>query len=276
MQALNKYQRTLGKKQMATRLSPQDVGKHAIVVGDPARVLWVAEQLEDAGEVAYSREFLTWKGTYRGMQITATSHGVGCPGAALVIEELASIGITHVIRVGSTAALQPGMRIGDLVINTGAMRNDGTTRFHVDDGFPALPNHFLCQTLIEVALELRESYGYRLFVGPNSCDDSFYGETPEWIEKLSRKHKLLNVEMESSAIFTLGYLRGIKTAMICAVSANLVTSDYEYEGESEKLAQSWDHEITIALEAIYRFDQGKTLATQVDHAEVEWNFPHRG
>lgn len=276
MEILNKYQATLGKKQNNLLLSPGDVGKYAVVAGDPGRVLMIAKHLESPKELANKRAFLVYSGFYKGIQIIAASHGVGCPSAALIMEEMANIGISHVIRVGSTAALQPGIRIGDLVISTGAMRNDGTTKFHVRDSFPAVPNHFLTHSLIEVALEHRSKNDYKLFVGLSACDDSFYGETPEWIRMLSEQHKLINVEMEGSTIFTIGYLRGMKTAMICSVSANLITGEYIYAGENKPLAEGWDHEISIALEAIYRHENGATLADEVDHADVQWNSHFNG
>jgi uridine phosphorylase len=89
----------------------------------------------------------------------------------------------------------------------------------------------------------------------NACDDAFYGETPQHIAML-QEHRLLNVEMESAAIFTVAHLRGLKAAMITGVSANLVTSDVVYEGEQAnlRLVNAWENEIEIALEAIDRYE----------------------
>jgi uridine phosphorylase len=139
-----------------------------------------------------------------------------------------------------------------VIINTATMRNDGTSRFYVDDGFPAAADHFLSHALIEAANELRSQRGFRLHVGLNASDDAFYGETPSFIQKLA-EHRLLNVEMESAAIFTIAHLRGLKAGMVCGVSGNLVTSDVEYEGENTRLVEAWEHAITIALEGIYRY-----------------------
>ncbi|MCB0028001.1 MAG: hypothetical protein KDE28_08860, partial [Anaerolineales bacterium] len=88
----------------------------------------------------------------------------------------------------------------------------------------------------------------------NACDDAFYAETPEWIEKLTR-YNLLNIEMESSAIFTVAHLRKLKAAMVCGVSGNLVAADYDYDqGEhgNTRLVNAWENAIQIALEAIVR------------------------
>lgn len=246
---------TLGKLQYTLQIKPGDVGKYALLPGDPDRVLRIAKRLQDAREIANNREFRTWTGTYKGIVVSATSTGVGCPSASIAVEELANVGVTHFIRVGSTAALQSHIHMGDIIINTAAMRNEGTTRFYVRDGFPAAADHMLTHALIESALELKESRGFALHVGLNACDDAFYGETPEHLEMLM-KHRLLNVEMESAAIFTVAHLRGLKAAMIAGVSANLATSDVFYEGEklNQLLVNAWENEIDIALDAIYRYE----------------------
>jgi uridine phosphorylase len=261
MTVLDKAEATLGRPQYHIRCKPGDVGKYVLLPGDPDRVLRIAKYLENAREIVFHREYRTCTGTYKGITVSATSTGIGCPSAAIAVEELANIGVTHFIRVGSTGALQPEVKTGDIVINTASMRNEGTTRFYVNDGFPAVADHFLTHALIEAALELREQRGFKLHVGLNSSDDAFYGETPEFIEML-RKHKLLNVEMESAAIFTIAHKRGLKAAMVCGVSGNLVTSDVVYEGENTRLVKAWEDAIIIALEGICRYEQG-TLAAQL-------------
>ncbi len=250
---LDKAAATEGRIQYHLRVNRGDVGKYVLLPGDPDRVLRIARHLQDPKEIAYHREYRTMTGTYRGITVSATSTGIGCPSAAIAVEELANIGATHFIRVGSTGALQPGVETGDVIINTATMRNDGTSRFYVDDGFPAAADHFLSHALIEAANELRAERGFRLHVGLNASDDAFYGETPEFIEKLVR-HKMLNVEMESAAIFTIAHLRGLKAGMVCGVSGNLVTAEVEYEGENPRLVEAWEHAIAIALEGIYRYE----------------------
>lgn len=244
------------KIQYALQVKPGDVAKYVLLPGDPDRVLRIAKYLDGAREIAYSREFRTWTGTYKGIPVSATSTGVGCPSASIAVEELANVGATHFIRVGSTAALKPGIAVGDIIINTAAMRNEGTTRFYVRDGYPAAADHFLTHALIETAIALREERGYQLHVGLNACDDAFYGETPEHIAMLV-KHNLLNVDMESAAIFTVAHLRNLKAAMIAGVSSNLVTSDIVSDGEmvNARLVQAWENEIVIALETISRYDR---------------------
>ncbi|MEE3228913.1 MAG: nucleoside phosphorylase, partial [Chloroflexota bacterium] len=204
-----------------------------------------------------NREFKTITGIYQGISVSVMSTGIGCPSASIAVEELANAGATHFIRVGSTAALQPGIRTGDIIVNTAAQRNDGTTRAYVPEGYPAVADHFLTHSLIEASGELQKTNDFAYHVGLNACDDAFYGETPEWIKKLSDK-KLLNIEMESSAIFVVAQLRQLHAAMVCGVSGNLVASDYDYdqgEKNNDRLVQAWENAIQIALKAICIYDR---------------------
>ncbi len=258
MEAVDKAETTLGKMQYHIHLKPGDVGKYVLLPGDPARVQRIAAHLEGAKEVTFHREYRTVTGDYRGITVSATSTGIGCPSSAIAVEELANIGVTHLIRVGSTGALQPEIHTGDIVINTASMRMEGTTAFYANTGFPATADHFLAHALIDAAAALSAERGFHYHVGLNCTSDAFYGETPEVIRDLAR-HKLLNVEMESAAIFTVAHFRGLKAAMVCGVSGNLVTRDVVYEGENTKLVKAWEDAIAIALEAIYRYENDPHL-----------------
>ena len=241
-------------RQYATRIKRGEIGRYVLLPGDPDRVGRIGNHLEEVVEVAFSREFRTITGRYKGITVSAMSTGIGCPSASIAVEELANAGATHFIRVGSTAAIQPHIKTGDIIINTAALRNDGTTRAYVPDNYPAVADHFLTHALIEAAIAQRENQNFSLYVGVNACDDAFYAETPEWIEKLTR-YNLLNIEMESSAIFTVAHLRKLKAAMVCGVSGNLVAADYDYDqGEhgNTRLVNAWENAIQIALEAIVR------------------------
>ena len=253
MAAVDKAARTRGRLQYHLRVRPGDVGRYVLLPGDPARVLRIAQRLEGAREIVFHREFRTWTGTYRGVPVSATSTGIGCPSAAIAVEELANVGATHFVRVGTTGALQPELKPGDLVINVASMRREGTTRFYAPEGFPAAADHFLTHALIEAAAALAPERGFAYHVGLNASDDAFYGETPADLEGLSRLH-LLNVEMESAAIFTIAHLRGLKAAMVCAVANNLVTGDVELEGERPGLGKAIDDAIAVALDGVVRED----------------------
>lgn len=250
---IDKSEKTLGKVQYHVRVAPGDVGKYVLLPGDPDRVLRIAKYLDNPREIVFHREHRTCTGTYKGIPVSATSTGMGCPSTAIAVEELANVGATHFIRVGSTGALQKDMNIGDLTISTGSLRLDGTSRYYVHDGFPAVPDHFFTHALIETALEMKPQRTYNLHVGLSATSDAFYGETPQLLQML-HSHNLLNIEMEASALFTIAHLRGLKAAMVCAVSGNLLTSDVIYEGVNQGLVQGWEDAIQVALEGIYNYE----------------------
>ena len=250
---LNKEKETLGKVQYHIHVKPGDVGNYVLLPGDPDRVLRIAKYLDDPREIAFHREHRTCTGSYKGITISATSTGMGCPSTAIAVEELANVGATHFIRVGSTGALQKGLNIGDLVVSTGSLRLDGSGRYYAHDGFPAVPDHFLTHALIETANGLKEKLGYDLHAGIGVTSDAFYGETPELI-RFMIEHRALNVEMESSVLYIISHMRGLKAAMICAVSSNLATNDFVYEGVNTGLVIGWENEIKVVLEAIYNYE----------------------
>jgi uridine phosphorylase len=271
--SIDKAQQTLGQPQYHIKVRPGEVGKYVLLPGDPDRVLRIAQHLEDAREIAFHREHRTWTGTYKGIIISATSTGMGCPSTAIAVEELANVGASHFIRVGSTGALQSGMAIGDIVISTGALRMDGTSRYYVHDGFPAMPDYFLTKALFETAQEKQKTSGYKLFMGMNASSDAFYGETPELLQMLS-DHRVLNVEMEASAIYTIAAMRGLKAGMVCAVSGNLLTNDVIYDRPNTGLVQGWEDAIDIALESIYQYEM-KGLEELSQQYSPQFDFSRR-
>jgi uridine phosphorylase len=238
-------------RQYHVGVAPGEVSEIVLMPGDPFRVQLIADRLDNAEEIAHRREYRTVNGTYKGRLITACSSGMGCPSTAIGVEELARAGARVFIRVGSTAALQPQLALGDLVVSEGTFRNDGTSAAYVPAGYPAVPDLPLTLGLLDVARELGAERGFGVHAGLNASDDAFYAETPEWIAKLS-SYRLLNVEMESSAMFVVARQRGLRAAMICAVSGNLVTGEVVYGGPNERLHVGWEHSIDVALEAVHR------------------------
>jgi len=233
----------VGVRQFHVGTAPGEVGTVALLPGDPFRVPIIASFLTDVREVAHQREHLTMTGRYRDRLITATSTGMGCPSTAIAVEELARCGVTSFIRVGSTAALQPGIRPGDLLVSQGSLRNDGTSDAYVPRGYPAVPDPAITLALEEAARAL----GHTVYSGINATDDAFYAETPEWIAELSRLG-VLNVEMESSALFVVARQRGLRAGMICACSSNLVAGASLYDDPHDALQAGWRHSIEAALE----------------------------
>lgn len=242
---LDKSRVGLGVRQFHIGVAPGEVSTIALLPGDPFRVPLIAEHLSDVREVAHQREHRTMVGTYRGRSITATSTGMGCPSTAIAVEELARCGVTTMIRVGSTGALQRGINPGDLVISEGSFRNDGTSDAYVPKGYPAVPD---LEVTLQLALEARslaEANGFSVHSGLNVTDDAFYAESPAWTTQMSELG-MLNVEMESSALFVVARQRGLRAGMICSVSSNLVEGASVYDSH-DRLAAGWHHSIEAAL-----------------------------
>lgn len=254
MSTLNKQEATLGQKQYHIALAPGDIGEYVLLPGDPARSDRVAKYLDGAQLMANNREHRTFTGTYKGIKISVTSTGMGCPSAAIAAEELINIGAKTLIRIGSSAALDPRINIGDLMISTASMKNEGTSKFYVPNRFPAVPDFEFTHELIETAKTMLTDTEEKVYIGISATDDAFYGETPEFLDQL-RKIKVMNIEMEASALYTIGHLRDVRTACICGCSGNLTNAEVIYTKKNERLAQAWDREIQIVLETIVRFEE---------------------
>jgi len=243
----------LGERQYHIAVAPGEVSTVALLPGDPFRVPMIAEFLSDVKEVAHNREHLTMTGYYRGKHITATSTGMGCPSTAIAVEELIRVGVTSFIRVGSSAGLQQGIAPGDLLVSEGTLRNDGTTAAYAHPGFPAVPDLAITGELNRLAQLAVVGTDTKAHSGINASDDAFYAETPEWIAQLNRLG-ILNVEMESSALYVVARLRGVRAGMICAASSNLVDGASLYGGTKDKLKEGWMRSIQVALDAAISLD----------------------
>lgn len=250
---VDKSQAGLGARQYHIGVSPGEVSSVALLPGDPFRVPLVAEFLTDVREVAHRREHRTMTGYYKGKLITATSTGMGCPSTAIAVEELARVGVTSFIRVGSSAALQPGIEPGDLLISEGSLRNDGTTAAYAHPGYPAVPDLAIARDLLQQAQVLAAKDSIGVFSGINATDDAFYAEGPEWIRTLSQLG-ILNVEMESAAMYVVARLRGLRAGMICACSSNLVDGASLYDEKNSQLKDGWMRSIEAALQTCIALD----------------------
>ncbi|MDO5100990.1 MAG: nucleoside phosphorylase [Eubacteriales bacterium] len=251
---LDKSKITQNTKQYHIAVGPGEIGRYVLLPGDPARCDMVAKYLENASLVAFHREHKTYTGFYKGVKISVTSTGMGCPSAAIAAEELIHIGAEVLIRIGSCGAITDKAQIGDLMITTAAMKNEGTSKFYVPECFPAVADFSLTELLLSTANKHSQGNGWQVHYGITATDDAFYGESPEWISSLHAL-KVMNVDMESSALFTIGHLREVHTATINAVSGNLTNADVIYTERNIGLEDGWDNEIKVALETIVCWDE---------------------
>jgi len=183
-------------KQPHLLVESDDVTDTALIPGDPGRVDRIASQCDDVETVAENREYKLVNATYDGVPLTICSTGIGCPSAAIAVEELAAVGVDTLIRVGTTGALQSGIEIGDMVVATGAAKAEGTSKRYEDATVPAVPNYDVLSALVDGA----EANGEDVHVGPIVSDDAYYAETDAYVDAWEAAG-LLAVEMEAAAVF---------------------------------------------------------------------------
>jgi len=234
-----------------------DVAKYVLIPGDPRRVEVIASFLDESRKVADYRGFVTYTGNKNGVMISVSSSGIGCPSAAIAVEELARIGAKVFIRVGTTGALQKDVNMGDLVIAAAAVRADGTSKNYVPCEFPAVADFTVAASLLQAAKksELKTHFGLVL------SSDAFY-ENHENLRRWS-KFGVLSVEMETSVIYTVAALRKLKAGSILAVDGNplLGFGKGEFEpGEKtgeldERVKASIREEAKVAIDSILMMEK---------------------
>jgi len=240
-----------------------DVAKYVLIPGDPRRVEKIAAFFDESKKVADYRGFVTYTGTVNGIEISACSTGIGCPSAAIAVEELSRIGAETFIRVGTTGALQNDIKMGDIVIATSAVRADGTSRSYAPIELPAVADFNVTSALVDAAHKLRQ----KIHFGPVLTSDAFYGDLDNL--RLWSKYNVLSVEMESSTLFTLANVKKLKAGSILAVDGNPLMGLGKGEFEpGEKTGELDEHvqkaintEIRIAIEAIKILESSSTAVS---------------
>ena len=219
----------------------------ALVPGDPGRVDRIADRCDEATIVAENREFNVVNATYEGRELTICSTGIGSPSTAIAAEELHAVGVETLIRVGTTGALQEGIAIGDMVVATGAAKDEGTSKRYEAVTNPAVPDYGVLSELVETAEASEDGSGGSVHVGPIATDDAFYAETDEYIEAWEDAG-LLAVEMEAAALFTIARRKGMQAGAICTVDGNLVEGTQKGETEDEELPEQARNNVERAIE----------------------------
>lgn len=201
----------------------------ALLPGDPFRVPAIAEHLDDSVELEFAREFRSFLGYLDGQPVLVISTGCGGPSVSICVEELAQIGVTTFIRVGSTGAIQEHIQVSDVVISNAAVRLDGASKSFAPIEYPAVSDFTVTAALIDAAQEK----GITHHVGITASTDTFYqgqerydsftsfvpahlrGSLAEW-----RQLNVLNFEMEAATLFTMCAAMGLKAGTVCGVVAN--------------------------------------------------------
>ena len=230
-----------------------DVGKYVILPGDPKRCEKIAKHFDDAKLIADSREYVTYTGYLDGVKVSVTSTGIGGPSASIALEELVRVGADTFLRVGTCGGMQTEIMGGDLVIATGAIRMEGTSKEYAPIEFPAVANLEITNALVQAAKELNKNY----HVGIVQCKDAFYGQhepetKPVDYELVNKWRAWVRLgckasEMESAALFVVGdYLR------VRVGSSFLVVANQEREklGLENPVIHDTEAAIEVTVQAI--------------------------
>jgi DeoD family purine-nucleoside phosphorylase len=234
---LNHARETLGLSAVPihVRAEPGDYAEVCLLPGDPLRAKHIAENfLDGARQSNAERGMLGYTGAFAGKPVSVQSTGMGCPSTAIVVEELAQLGVRRMVRVGTCGGLQPDLQLGDLIVALTAVPADSTATHLVPEPHCPTADWGLVHAAVHSAKELEKP----VRVGPIVSSDLFYnpddGQYARWSSR-----GVLAVEMESAVLFTLGALRGIKTACL------LTVSDIVVEGEFMRIS---DDELRLAVD----------------------------
>ena len=240
-------------KQFHIACAQGDIGRYCILPGDPGRVPAIAALFDDAKQIAYNREFNVWTGTLLGEKVTACSTGIGGPSASIAMEELHKCGADTFIRTGTCGGIDLNVQSGDVVVATGAIRYEHTSREYAPIEFPAVADFQVTNALVEATKKL----GFPLHTGIVQCKDSFYGQhdpaaSPVYYELQQKweSWKRLGVkasEMESAALFVVAAALGCRCGSCFHVVWN---QEREAAGLDQKMSEDTSSSVKGAVEAL--------------------------
>ena len=236
-------------------LRPGDVGRYVLLPGDPGRVETIARHFDNPQFAASHREYVTWTGTLDGVPVACTSTGSGCPSTAIAVVELGGAGADTFIRVGTSGAMQRGIRTGDVGVITGAIRDEGTSRHYLPLEFPAVAD-------IDVSAALRQGArdaGVPFHLGVAQSKDSFYGQhEPERMPiaaELGRRWAAwmaggaICSEMEAATLFIVASTLRVRAGGVMLIFQNL---DHEPPTAEDRANGDVERVIGVAIAGLRR------------------------
>ncbi len=239
--------------QFHIQCAPDQVGKYCILPGDPGRCESIARYFDDPVHVQTNREYTTYTGTLLGEQVSVVSTGIGGPSAAIAMEELCNLGVHTFVRVGTCGGIKLEVQSDDVVVATGAVRMEGTSREYAPLEWPAVPDFTVTQALVQAAQNLGKPW----HAGVVQCKDSFYGQhsparmpVSYELEQKWEAWKRLGVlasEMESAALFTVAATRGVRCGSVFHVIWN---QEREKAGLDQKESHDTSAAIQVGVEAL--------------------------
>lgn len=230
-----------------------EVGKYVILPGDPKRCVKIAKYFEDAKLVADNREYTTYTGYLDGEKVSVTSTGIGGPSAAIALEELVKAGADTFLRVGTCGGMQTEILGGDIVVATGAIRMEGTSKEYAPIEYPAVADFEITSALVEAVQQLKKRY----HIGVVQCKDSFYGQheastKPVHYELEQKWEAWIRMgckasEMESAALFVVGNYLKVRVGSSFLVVAN---QEREKLGLENPVVHDTESAIEVTIQAI--------------------------
>lgn len=203
------------------------MAEFVLLPGDPNRATRIADTfLDDVVRYNDHRQLLGYTGTYRGQRVSVQATGMGCPSLAIVTEELIRLGATRLVRVGTAGIVSDHVRPGELIVATGSVANDGTTRQYLRGAaYAPVADHGIVRALEDAG----HAAGTPPHVGLIQTEDAFYATTPDDVPEL-RSRGVLAIEMEASALFLIAALRGVRAG--CALVASNHIGDPQFVPQS--------------------------------------------
>ena len=257
----------VGERQYHIALGPGELAEYILLPGDPDRTSRIASRFESIEVEQRHREFASVTGRFRGQRVSVVSTGIGTDNVEIVVAEILAVTERPTfIRVGSCGALQPEVGLGDLIISTGAVRLESTTSYFVHDGYPAVAHYEAVIALIEAA----ERLGHRAHVGITATAPGFFGAQgrpipqlpiryPDLAEDMARQ-RVMNFEMEASALLILSTLARCRAGVVCAVYAQRSTGEF-IDGAAKDAAEAACVETGLdSLVILAGIDRQKQLA----------------
>lgn len=235
------------------QVRPGDVGRYVILPGDPKRCAKIAKYFDDAKLIADSREYVTYTGYLDGEKVSVTSTGIGGPSASIAMEELVRAGADTFIRVGTCGGIDIDVKGGDIVVATGAIRMEGTSKEYAPIEFPAVANLDVVNAIVNTCKEMKLKY----HPGIVQCKDSFYGQHSP--ERMPVSYELTNKweawkrlgakasEMESAALFVVASHLGVRCGSTFLAVAN---QEREAAGLDNPVAHDTEMAIRVAVESL--------------------------
>ena len=232
---------------------PGDVGRYCILPGDPGRCELIARYFDDPVFIGSNREYTIYTGTLLGEKVSVCSTGIGGPSAVIALEELTALGADTFVRVGTCGGIAIPVQSDDLVIATGAVRHEGTSREYAPVEYPAVSDFAVTSALVEAA----KKTGNPWHLGVAQCKDAFYGQHNPEIMPAARellykweawkRMGCLCSEMESAALFIVAQFLRVRVGSVFLVVAN---QEREAAGLDNPVVHDTDMAIRTAVEAI--------------------------